>query len=104
MDSGPIALVSLSKTLNHNCFLRLGCKATGPVYCCVQHFTEPSVHLPQREETQPSVSGIDGCRIAPQHHAEPTLNVQGDTYCLINFQNSAVHLLLNNERFDMPVD
>ena len=31
------ALVSLSKTLNHNCFvLRMGCKAVGPG-CCVMH-------------------------------------------------------------------
>ena len=31
------ALVSLSKTLNHNCFvLRMGCKAVGHV-CCVMH-------------------------------------------------------------------
>ena len=33
-------LVSLSKTLNHNCFvLRMGCKAVGPV-CCVMHVKE----------------------------------------------------------------
>ena len=37
----PIAvLVSLSKTLNHNCFvLRMGRKAVGPV-CCVMHVKE----------------------------------------------------------------
>ena len=35
------ALVSLSKTLNHNCFvLRMGRKAVGPV-CCVMHIKEP---------------------------------------------------------------
>ena len=35
------ALVSLSKTLNHNCFvLRMGRKAVGPV-CCVMHIQEP---------------------------------------------------------------
>ena len=35
------ALVSLSKTLNHNCFvLRMGCKAEDPV-CCVMHVKEP---------------------------------------------------------------
>ena len=37
------ALVFLSKTLNHNCFvLRMGrtCKAVGPV-CCVMHVKEP---------------------------------------------------------------
>ena len=35
------ALVSLSKTLNHNCFaLQMGCKAVGPV-CCVMHVKEP---------------------------------------------------------------
>ena len=37
----PVAvLVSLSKTLNHNCFvLRIGRKAVGPV-CCVMHVKE----------------------------------------------------------------
>ena len=35
------ALVSLSKTLNHNCFiLRMGRNAVGPV-CCVMHVKEP---------------------------------------------------------------
>ena len=35
------ALVSLSKTLNHNCFvLRMGRKAVGPA-CCVMHVKEP---------------------------------------------------------------
>ena len=35
------ALVSLSKTLNHNCFvIRMGRKAVGPV-CCVMHVKEP---------------------------------------------------------------
>ena len=34
-------LVSLSKTLNHNCFvLRMGRKCVGPV-CCVMHVKEP---------------------------------------------------------------
>ena len=36
-----VALVSLSKTLNHNCFvLRMGRRAVGPV-CCVMHVKEP---------------------------------------------------------------
>ena len=35
------ALVSLSKTLNHNCFvLRMGHKAVSPV-CCAMHVKEP---------------------------------------------------------------
>ena len=35
-----VTLVSLSKTLNHNCFvLRMGRKAVGPV-CCVMHVKE----------------------------------------------------------------
>ena len=35
-----VTLVSLSKILNHNCFvLRMGCKAVGPV-CCVMHVKE----------------------------------------------------------------
>ena len=38
-NHGP--LVSLSKTLNHNCFvLQMGRKAVGPV-CCVMHVQEP---------------------------------------------------------------
>ena len=42
------ALVSFSKTLNHNCFvLRMGRKAVGPV-CCVIHVKEPSIHLSLR--------------------------------------------------------
>ena len=41
-ESRPVAaLVSLSKTLNHNCFvLRMGRKGVGPV-CCVMHVKEP---------------------------------------------------------------
>ena len=40
-DWPVVALVSLSKTLNHNCFvLRMGCKAVDPV-CCVMHVKEP---------------------------------------------------------------
>ena len=36
-----MALVSLSKTLNHNCFvLRMGRKTVGPM-CCVMHAKEP---------------------------------------------------------------
>ena len=36
-----VALVSLIKTLNHNCFvLRMGRKVVGPV-CCVMHVKEP---------------------------------------------------------------
>ena len=34
------ALVSLSKTLNHNCFVLRSCRAVGPV-CCVMHVKEP---------------------------------------------------------------
>ena len=42
------ALVSLSKTLNHNCFvLRMGRKAVGPV-CCVIHVKEPSTLIVNR--------------------------------------------------------
>ena len=42
------ALVSLSKTLNHNCFvLRMGRKAVGPV-CCVIHVKEPSSLIVKR--------------------------------------------------------
>ena len=42
------ALVSLSKTLNHNCFvLRMGRKAVGPV-CCVMHVKEPRTLIVKR--------------------------------------------------------
>ena len=42
ISAWPVAvLVSLSKTLNHNCFvLWMGRKAVGPV-CCVMHVKEP---------------------------------------------------------------
>ena len=47
-----VTLVSLSKTLNHNCFvLRMGRKAVGSV-CCVMHVKEP------REGACPGVSGM----------------------------------------------
>ena len=49
------ALVSLSKTLNHNCFvLRMGRKAVGPV-CCVMHVKDTYC---EREGACPSVSGF----------------------------------------------
>ena len=49
------ALVSLSKTLNHNCFvLRMGHKAVGPV-CCVMHVKEPRTK--KRRLACPGVSG-----------------------------------------------
>ena len=51
----PAVLVSLSKTLNRNCFiLRMGCKAVGPV-CCVMHVKEPRR---EREGACPGVSGF----------------------------------------------
>ena len=42
IQAWPVAaLVSLSKTLNHNCFvLWMGRKGVGPV-CCVMHVKEP---------------------------------------------------------------
>ena len=70
------ALASLSKTLNHNCFvLRMGRKAVGPV-CCVMHVKEPrtltvkiiiiiiiiiimdTYIAPEREGACPGVSGF----------------------------------------------
>ena len=40
-----VTIVSLSKTLNHNCFvLRMGRKAVGPV-CCVMHVMHVKEHL-----------------------------------------------------------
>ena len=43
ISAWPVAaLVSLSKILNHNCFvLRMGRKAVGPV-CCIMHVKEPT--------------------------------------------------------------
>ena len=51
------ALVSLSKTLNHNCFvLRMECKDVGPV-CCVMHVKEPRTYR-EKERACPCVSGF----------------------------------------------
>ena len=52
------ALVSLSKTLNHNCFvLRMGRKAVGPV-CCVMHVKEPRTLIVKEKGACPGVSGF----------------------------------------------
>ena len=52
------ALVSLSKTLNHNCFvLRMGRKAVGPV-CCAMHVKEPRTLIVKEKGACPSVSGF----------------------------------------------
>ena len=52
------ALVSLSKTLNHNCFvLRMGRKAVGPV-CCVIHVKEPGTLIVKQKGAWPCVSGF----------------------------------------------
>ena len=53
------ALVSLSKTLNHNCFvLRMGRKAVGPV-CYVMHVKEPRTLIIVKEKGAcPCVSGF----------------------------------------------
>ena len=50
----PVAvLVSLSKTLNHNCFaLRMGRKAVGPV-CCVMHVKEPRTFIVKEKGLAP---------------------------------------------------
>ena len=48
------ALVSLSKTLNHNCFvLRVGRKAVGPV-CCVMHVQEPRTLIVKEKGLAPA--------------------------------------------------
>ena len=53
------ALVSLSKTLNHNCFvLRMGRKAVGPV-CCVMHVKEPRTLIVKEKELAPVF--LDSC-------------------------------------------
>ena len=52
------ALVSLSKTLNHNCFvLRMGRKAVGPV-CYVMHVKEPRTLNVKEKGACPGVSGL----------------------------------------------
>ena len=52
------ALVSLSKTLNHNCFvLRMGRKAVGPV-CCVMHVKRTQDTYREREGACPGVPGF----------------------------------------------
>ena len=51
---------SLSKTLNHNCFvLRMGRKAVGPV-CCVMHVKKPRTLtcIVKEKEACPGVSGF----------------------------------------------
>ena len=46
-------LVSLSKTLNHNCFvLRMGRKAVGPV-CCGMRVKEPSTLIVKEKGLAP---------------------------------------------------
>ena len=52
------ALVSLSKTLNRNCFvLWMGRKAVGPV-CCVMHVKEPRTLIVKEKGACPGVSGF----------------------------------------------
>ena len=52
------ALMSLSKTLNRNCFvLRMGRKGVGPV-CCVMHVKETQDTYRKREGACPGVSGM----------------------------------------------
>ena len=47
------SLVSLSKTLNHNCFvLRMGHEAVGPV-CCVMHVKEPRILIVKEKGLAP---------------------------------------------------
>ena len=51
-------LVSLSKALNHNCFvLRMGRKAVGHV-CCVMHVKEPRALIVKEKGACPGVSGF----------------------------------------------
>ena len=52
------ALVSLSTTLNHNCFvLRMGRKTAGLV-CCVMHVKEPRTLIVKEKGACPGVSGF----------------------------------------------
>ena len=63
-------LVSLSKTLNHNCFvLRMGRKAVGPV-CCVMHVKEPSTLIVKRRGL-PRCFWLGWLQIVPLHLVNP---------------------------------
>ena len=54
IQAWPVAaLVSLSKTLNQNCFiLWMECKAVGPV-CCVMHVKEPRTLIVKEKGLSP---------------------------------------------------
>ena len=53
-----MVLVSLGKTLNHNCFvLRMGRKAVGPV-CCAMHIKEPRTLIVKEKGACPGVSRV----------------------------------------------
>ncbi len=65
-ESRFVTLVSLSNTLNHDCFvLRMGRKAVGPV-CCVTRVKESSALIEKRRGS-PWCSWFDWLHIAPQH-------------------------------------
>ena len=58
------ALVSLSKTLNHNCFvLRMGRKAVGPM-CCVMHVKKTRTLIV--EEKGPALVFLEWQQNAPK--------------------------------------
>ena len=59
LNATVVAFVSLSKTLNHNCFvLRMGRKAVGPV-CCVMHVKEPRTLIVKEKGLAPVF--LDSC-------------------------------------------
>ena len=47
LNPSVVTLVSLSKTLNHCCILRMGRKTVGPM-CCVTHVKEHSALIAKR--------------------------------------------------------
>ncbi len=70
-----LTLVSLSKTLNHYCFiLRMGRKAVGLV-CCVMHVEEPSYTYRKEKGFAPVILAV-----AAECAAAPCKSVQGATY------------------------
>ena len=82
----PVAvLVSLSKTLNHNCFiLRMGCKAVGPV-CCVMHVKEPRTLIVKEKGACPGVSGF-----------APRLEHPAGWISCARYKSSVLLIIINN--------
>ena len=84
------ALVSLSKTLNHNCFvLRMGRKAVGPV-CSVMHVKEPRTLIVKEKGLVPVF--LDSCIEHPAGWYVRTTNL---IFCIIIIMQSYPNQMLN---------